>query len=67
MDINKKQIDITENIASGELDHIIGVLQRMKQSGFDRLYWDSYDSAIYLYKSNQCKCEKIKEVVRGWI
>lgn len=50
----KKDVDITENIASGEVDHIISVLKRFREIGYDKLYWDGYDSSIHLYKS-QCK------------
>lgn len=59
--VNKKRIDITENIASGEIDHIISVLKRFQESGFDRLYWDGYDSTIHLYKSSEAESCKTHE------
>ncbi len=54
----KKDIDITENIAAGDVDHIISILNRFREIGYDRLYWDGYNSAIYLYKNNQTERSK---------
>ena len=49
--MQRKEIDTTENVAGGDIDHIISILQRWKELGYDRLYWDGYESAIYVYKS----------------
>jgi len=49
--MQREEIDITENVAHGDIDEIIDLLQKWKKQGYDRLYWDGYDSAIYVYKS----------------
>ena len=48
-----KKIDITENIASGNVEHIISILKRYLESGYDKLYWDGYDSSICVFKSTK--------------
>jgi hypothetical protein len=55
--LSHKELDITEEIENGDILHILGVLGKCYDEGYDRLFWDGYDSAIYLYKSKQ---EKIK-------
>lgn len=74
MKMNIKEVDITENICGGDVEHIISVLRRWKEIGFDRLYFDGYDAAIYLYKSNhsqsmtkeECTC-LIQEILHDKI
>ena len=64
--MEREYVDITENVGSGNVDHIISILKRYRESGWDRLYWDGYDSTIQLYKSNQperSKREDVKEFV----
>ena len=48
--INGKYLDITESIASGDVKHIISVLKRWQEIGYDRLYFDAYNACISLYK-----------------
>lgn len=52
----KNEIDITENMAGGCVKHIISTLKAFSEIGYDRLYWDGYNSSISLYKS--CRCGK---------
>lgn len=47
----KKDVDITETVAAGDLDYILTILKRYRKEGYDRLHWDRYDSTIHLYKS----------------
>lgn len=55
----RREIDITENIASGNIDHILTILHRFRETGFDRLYWDGYESSISLYKSHENSSPKV--------
>jgi hypothetical protein len=49
--LNHKELDITEQIADGDVLNILSVLGKCYDMGYDRLFWDGYDSAIYVYKS----------------
>lgn len=49
---HSRQIDVTELIAEGNVSKITNILAGLLQIGYDRLYWDGYDSAIYLYQSS---------------
>jgi len=48
-----KYLDITESIASGDVKHIISILRRWEEIGYDRLYFDGYNASISLYKSKE--------------
>lgn len=49
----KDSVDVTEEIAKGDVSLILAILHRHYQCGYDRLYWDGYDSSIVLYKNNK--------------
>ena len=48
-----KNIDITETISEGTIDTIILCLTQLKSVGYDKIYWDGYDSYIEAYQSHQ--------------
>jgi len=52
--MDKKEVDITENVACGCVDHLISILRRWREIGFDRLYFDGYNAQITLYKTKTC-------------
>lgn len=49
--MKKEKVDITETIGCGNVSVIMQILKLYYEKGFDCLYWDGYDSTIYLYKS----------------
>lgn len=53
----KDYVDITDEIAHGDVQYIIDMLEKFKKLGWNRLYWDGYDSSIHLYKSKENKNE----------
>lgn len=55
-----RRIDITENIASGNIAHIVSILSKFLEMGYDTLYWDGYDSSIHIYK--YCETEEAKKI-----
>ena len=48
-----KEIDITDTIVNGDIDNIIQCLTQLRSVGYNRLYWDGFDSYIEVYNSHQ--------------
>jgi hypothetical protein len=51
--LSHKDLDITEEIENGDILHILGILGKCYDMGYDRLFWDGYDSTIHVYKSKE--------------
>jgi hypothetical protein len=48
-------IDITDDVALGTCDSLIEILKKWKDLGYNQIYFDGYDAAIYLYKEEDVK------------
>ncbi len=46
----KDEIDITDLIGSGDVKSIVQSLVDYLDLGYTKLFWDGYDSSIYIYK-----------------
>ena len=48
---NYRELNITDQIAEGDIDNIIKLLTELRKSGFNKLFFDGYHGSIYLYKN----------------
>lgn len=68
--IREYPVDLTDEIARGDVLHIIKTLQILHELGYKNLFWDGYDSTIEVYKCvsdlpEKCNISHVINSLRG--